>query len=164
MIPDKCRLIKFLLQRQNSKSVILDVCRQMLLPGQQARLPVISRVVDMLNQVYKTYLEAEMLALASETASQPDVYRRVIIDQSDMYTCVFSVLEDNVEIPYKFKVAVLIEYIRSLSQREIPVQPLSLWNLTHQHPSTQPCSPTPVHQFLQIMCLVTLQNPLLTYS
>ncbi|XP_053377581.1 regulator of MON1-CCZ1 complex-like isoform X2 [Mercenaria mercenaria] len=147
MIPDKCRLIKFLLQRQNSKSVILDVCKQMLLPGQQARLPVISRVVDMLNQGYKTYLDAEMQALASDSAAQPDVHRRVIIDQSDMYTNVFSVLEDNAEIPYKFKVAVLIEYIRSLSQRDIPVQhylyELIINILVHNNCFYQ------LHQFLQ---------------
>ncbi|KAL4226404.1 hypothetical protein ACF0H5_014387 [Mactra antiquata] len=122
MIPDKCRLIKLLLQRWNSKGVILDVFKQMLLPGQQARLPVISRIVDMLNQGYKTNLEAEMVALATDSASQTNIKRRVIIDQSDMYTNVFSVFEDNNEIPYKFKVAVLIEYIRSLSQRDIPVQ------------------------------------------
>jgi len=34
------------------------------------------------------------------------------------------------EIPYKFQVAVLIEYIRSLSQRDIPVQVLVLINLS----------------------------------
>ncbi|KAL4219050.1 hypothetical protein ACF0H5_021633 [Mactra antiquata] len=64
MISDKCRLIKLLLQRWNSKGLILDVFKQMLLPGQQARLPVISRIVDMLNQGYKTNLEAEMVALS----------------------------------------------------------------------------------------------------
>ena len=38
------------------------------------------------------------------------------------------------EIPYKFKVAVLIEYIRSLSQREIPVQvrTLGVFNFIQQ--------------------------------
>lgn len=38
----------------------------MLFPGQQARLTVISRVVDMLNQGYKTHLDAEMQALVSD--------------------------------------------------------------------------------------------------
>lgn len=66
MFKFQCRLIKLLLQRWNSKGVILNVCRQMLLPGQQARLPVISRIVDMLNQGYKTNLEAEIVALVGE--------------------------------------------------------------------------------------------------
>ena len=59
------RLVKFLLRRQNSKGVILQVCKQMLLPGQQARLPVISDIVDMLNAVYKIYLDTEMQMLVS---------------------------------------------------------------------------------------------------
>ncbi|XP_052778357.1 regulator of MON1-CCZ1 complex-like isoform X2 [Mya arenaria] len=148
MIPDKCRLIKFLLQRQKSKSVILQVCRQMLLPGRQSSLPIISKVMDMLNNGYKAYLEAEIVALASDSANQQELKKRVIIDQSDMYTNVFDeVFEDNEEIPYKFKVAVLIEYIRSLSQREIPVQhylyELIINILVHNNCFYQ------LHQFLQ---------------
>ena len=48
--------------------------------------------------------------------------RAVVIDQSDMFTHVFSVFEDHKDIKYKFMVAVLIEYIRSLNQYGIPVQ------------------------------------------
>ena len=51
------------------------------------------------------------------------------------------------EIPYKFKVAVMIEYIRSLSQRDIPVQhylyELIINVLVHNNCFYQ------LHQFLQ---------------
>ncbi|XP_052280303.1 regulator of MON1-CCZ1 complex-like isoform X2 [Dreissena polymorpha] len=147
MIPDKCRLVKFLLQRQKSKVVILDVFRQMLMPGMQVGLPVISRILDMLNDGYMQYLDQEIQALAIEPSSQQDPRDRVIIDQSDMYTNVFAVFEDNSKIPYKFKVAVLIEYIRSLSQRDIPVQhyvyELLINTLVHNNCFYQ------LHQFLQ---------------
>ncbi|KAL3868257.1 hypothetical protein ACJMK2_041088 [Sinanodonta woodiana] len=148
MIPDKCKLIKFLLQRGNSKSVILSVCRHMLLPGQQANLMVISRVYDMLNKVYKLFLDSEVQALASDIYHRQErVSRCVIIDQSDMYSNVFSIFEDNKDIPYKFRVAVLVEYIRSLSQQDIPVQhylyELVINILVHNNCFYQ------LHQFLQ---------------
>ncbi|KAK3612274.1 hypothetical protein CHS0354_010985 [Potamilus streckersoni] len=148
MIPDKCKLIKFLLQRGNSKSVILSVCRHMLLPGQQAPLMVISRVYDMLNKVYKLFLDSEVQALASDIYHRQErTSRCVIIDQSDMYSNVFSIFEDNKDIPYKFRVAVLIEYIRSLSQQDIPVQhylyELVINILVHNNCFYQ------LHQFLQ---------------
>ncbi|XP_078317417.1 regulator of MON1-CCZ1 complex-like [Crassostrea virginica] len=47
---------------------------------------------------------------------------KVVIDQSDMFTHVFSALEDNKNLKYKFMVAALIEYIRSLSENNITVQ------------------------------------------
>lgn len=57
--------MKFLLLRQESKPVILKVCRQMLLPGQQANLSVIAKVLDMLNKVYQKYLDKEVQLLVS---------------------------------------------------------------------------------------------------
>ncbi|XP_062507300.1 regulator of MON1-CCZ1 complex-like [Corticium candelabrum] len=45
-----------------------------------------------------------------------------VIDEADMYTYVLSIFESSsVKVDYKFIVAVLIEYIRSLSQHGIPV-------------------------------------------
>ena len=55
----QCKLIHFLLCRRDSKKVILSVCKQMLIPGQQVKLPVVSQAYDMLNQVYKAYRDAE---------------------------------------------------------------------------------------------------------
>ncbi|VDI81349.1 Hypothetical predicted protein [Mytilus galloprovincialis] len=122
MIPDKSRLMKLLLLRKDSKSVILSVCREMLKPGQQADLSTIAKILDMLNKVYQQHLEKEVLILAGEIPATDFNHAQVIVDQSEMYTHVFSEFEDNREIKYKFKVAVLIEYIRSLSQCNIPVQ------------------------------------------
>ncbi|XP_046571702.1 LOW QUALITY PROTEIN: regulator of MON1-CCZ1 complex-like [Haliotis rubra] len=150
MLPDKCKLIQFLLCRQESKMVILSVCRQMLVPGQQANLHTISQVYDMLNQVYKAYRDVESQAMAGEISSTAMTNmwkRKVIIDQSDMYTHVFSVFEDCKDIKYKFMVAVLIEYIRSLNQFNIPVQhylyELIINILVHNNCFYQ------LHQFLQ---------------
>lgn len=78
----------------------------------------------MLNQVYKTYLEIEvhMIPVEATPALTVGPRKKVTVDQSDMFTHVFSVFEEHKEIPYKFMVAVLIEYIRSLNQFLIPVQ------------------------------------------
>ena len=42
----------------------------MLMPGHQVSLPIISRIVDMLNMGYKKYLEAEVQALVSHRAPE----------------------------------------------------------------------------------------------
>lgn len=149
MLPDKMKLIQFLLNRGESKSVLLSVCRHMLIPGQQTSLSVISQVYDMLNQVYKSYLENEAHMMSVESTASPTTGSRskVIIDQSDMFTHVFAVFEEHKDIPYKFMVAVLIEYVRSLNQFTIPVQhflyELIINILVHNNCFYQ------LHQFLQ---------------
>ncbi|XP_033739671.1 regulator of MON1-CCZ1 complex-like [Pecten maximus] len=149
MIPDKCRLIKFLLQRTDSKAEILSVCRNMMVPGKQASLSTIASVLDMLNKVYHSHLESEINQLATDTQNRSTEPRRrqVIIDQSDAYTHVFSIFEDSKDMKYKFIVAVLIEYIRSLNQQGIPVQhylyELIINTLVHNNCCYQ------LHQFLQ---------------
>ncbi|CAI9721715.1 Regulator of MON1-CCZ1 complex [Octopus vulgaris] len=127
MIPNKLKLIEFLVLRKDSKLVLLSVCRQMLIPGHQATLVTIAQIYDMLNDVYKNYQEAETqyLVHSVDISSRPDPYQRsnkVILDQSDMYTHVFSVFENAKNISHKFMVAVLIEYIRSLNEHQINVQ------------------------------------------
>ncbi|XP_070554837.1 regulator of MON1-CCZ1 complex-like isoform X2 [Ptychodera flava] len=125
MIPDKCRLIDFLLLRSECKMVILSVCKQALVPGHQCNLSTISAIFDKLNQVYRNYLEQESQGFQ---AGEPGVVRsgrkrnQAVVDQSDMYTHVFSVFVDNKDVKHKFIVAVLMEYIRSLNQYQIPVQ------------------------------------------
>lgn len=147
MIPDKHVLAKFLLARDDSKRVILNVCRSMLSSESQATLSTISKVLDMLNKVYQDYLNSEIHVLAGDPPSKPDPAMKVVIDQSDMYTHVFSVFEDNKSIKYKFMVAVLIEYIRSLSENNITVQhylyELIINILVHNNCFYQ------LHQFLQ---------------
>ncbi|XP_028924175.1 regulator of MON1-CCZ1 complex isoform X1 [Ornithorhynchus anatinus] len=130
LLPDKGRLVDFLLQRKDCKPVILAVCSQMLSVSDRGTLPVIATVFDKLNSEYKKYLEAEQsYALAVETGqsrSSPLLKRPVrtqaVIDQSDMYTHVLSEFTEKKELPPKFITAVLMEYLRSLNQFQITVQ------------------------------------------
>ncbi|GFO37115.1 hypothetical protein PoB_006362000 [Plakobranchus ocellatus] len=141
MIPDKDRLIQFLLYRKDSKPVILSVCAQMLVPGHQASLQSLAKVYDLLNHTYKQYQELDTID------ASPISSRKVIVEQSDMFTHVFSVFEEYKDIKYKFMVAVLIEYIRSLNQFNISVQhylyELIINILVHNNCFYQ------LHQFLQ---------------
>ncbi|KAF4024912.1 hypothetical protein G4228_016922 [Cervus hanglu yarkandensis] len=130
LLPDKGRLVDFLLQRKECKVVILSVCSQMLTESDRATLPVIATVFDKLNQEYKKYLDAEqsytMAVEAGQSRSGPLLRRPVrtqaVVDQSDMYTHVLSVFTEKKETPHKFVIAVLMEYIRSLNQFQITVQ------------------------------------------
>ncbi|KAM7125809.1 regulator of MON1-CCZ1 complex isoform 3-T3 [Molossus nigricans] len=98
LLPDKGRLMDFLLQRKECKMVILSVCSQMLSEPDRASLPMIATVFDKLNHEYKRYLDAEqsyMMAVeAGQSRSSPLLRRPVrtqaVIDQSDMYTHVLS--------------------------------------------------------------------------
>nr|KAF6280359.1 regulator of MON1-CCZ1 [Pipistrellus kuhlii] len=130
LLPDKGRLMDFLLQRKECKRVILAVCSQMLSGPDRAALPVVATVFDKLNQECKRYLDAEQSYAAAAEAGQSrcsPLLRRpmrtqAVIDQSDMYTHVLSALTEKKETPPKFVVAVLMEYIRSLNQFQVPVQ------------------------------------------
>eukprot|EP00069_Balaena_mysticetus_P006228 bmy_05186T0 len=130
LLPDKGRLMDFLLQRRECKTVVLSVCSQMLTESDRATLPVIATVFDKLNQEYKKYLDAEQsytLALeVGQSRSGPLLRRPVrtqaVVDQSDMYTHVLSAFTEKKEMPQKFVIAVLMEYIRSLNQFQITVQ------------------------------------------
>ncbi|XP_023063553.1 regulator of MON1-CCZ1 complex isoform X4 [Piliocolobus tephrosceles] len=130
LLPDKGRLMDFLLQRKECKMVILTVCSQMLSESDRASLPVIATVFDKLNHEYKKYLDAEqsyaMAVEAGQSRSSPLLKRPVrtqaVLDQSDVYTHVLSAFVQKKEMPHKFVIAVLMEYIRSLNQFQIAVQ------------------------------------------
>ncbi|XP_053097706.1 regulator of MON1-CCZ1 complex isoform X2 [Pangasianodon hypophthalmus] len=130
LLQDKGKLMDFLLHRSDCKMVILSVCSQMLVGGEKGNLPVVATVFDKLNQVYKEYLEAEQaytLAMESGPSRFSNSYKRpvrtqAVIDQSDMYTHVFSAFTENKDVSHKFIIAVLMEYIRSLNQFQITVQ------------------------------------------
>ncbi len=151
MIPDKKRLVEMLLQRKDSKPVLLSVCTQMITPGQQATLSTISKVFDQLNNVYFKFLDSESQALLKDSpgskAELPRPRPTVVVDQSDMYTHVFSQFSDNKDMKYKFMVAVLVEYIKSLNHYQIPAQyylyELIINLLVHHNCFYQ------LHQFLQ---------------
>ncbi|XP_077126475.1 regulator of MON1-CCZ1 complex [Ranitomeya variabilis] len=155
LLTDKGRLMDFLLQRKDCKSVILSVCSQILSEKDRVSLPVIATVFDKLNCEYKKYLEAEhsytLAVESSQGRSNATVKRPVrgqaVIDQSDMYTHVLSVFTDLKEAPHRFIIAVLMEYIRSLNQCQIPVQhylyELVIKTLVHHNLFYM------LHQFLQ---------------
>nr|XP_046211712.1 regulator of MON1-CCZ1 complex-like isoform X1 [Oncorhynchus gorbuscha] len=130
LLQDKGKLMDFLLRRRDCKMVILSVCAQMLNGGDKGGLPVVATVFDKLNQVYKEYLEAEQTyTVATESgpsrgsaARERPVRKQAVIDQSDMYTHVLSSFSEKKDTSHKFRIAVLMEYIRSLNQVQITVQ------------------------------------------
>lgn len=97
--------------------------------GDKGNLSVVATVFDKLNQVYKEYLDAEQAYTVamesgpsrSSTTSKRPVRTQAVIDQSDMYTHVLSDFTEK-GVKHKFIIAVLMEYIRSLNQFQIPVQ------------------------------------------
>ncbi|TRY90255.1 hypothetical protein DNTS_005111 [Danionella cerebrum] len=129
LLQDKGKLMDFLLRRRDCKMVILSVCSQMLVGGDKGNLTVVATVFDKLNQVYKEYLDAEQAYSTamesgpsrSSTCKRP-VRTQAVIDQSDMYTHVLSSFSEKKGVKHKFIIAVLMEYIRSLNQFQIPVQ------------------------------------------
>ncbi|PIK38718.1 hypothetical protein BSL78_24451 [Apostichopus japonicus] len=154
MIPEKKRLIDFLLFRRDSKKVILSVIKSALMPGQQLGLATIAQMFDKFNTVCRSHLDFQQQSSTQfvEGAGKPipvHFYNggRILIQQPDLYTHVLSPCAENKEIPYKFIVAVLVEYIRSLNQYHIPVQhflyELIINTLVHHNCFYQ------LHQFLQ---------------
>ena len=117
MISSKDKAIDFLLFRNNGRDVILSICREALEPGQQYPLNVVSSIFDRLNVACK---------VASSTAhvqeQLPFKAERLVIDQKQVYTKVFAPFIDRKDLPYKFLVATVVEYIRSLHKLHIPVE------------------------------------------
>uniref|UniRef100_A0AAY4AUN9 Mic1 domain-containing protein n=1 Tax=Denticeps clupeoides TaxID=299321 RepID=A0AAY4AUN9_9TELE len=155
LLPDKGKLMDFLLRRRDCKMVILSVCSQMLVGDEKDSLPVVATVFDKLNQVYKDYLDAEQsytVAMESGPSRSSSLHKRpvrtqAVIDQSDMYTHVLSVFSERKDVSHKFIIAVLMEYIRSLNQFQITVQhylyELVIKTLVHHNLFYM------LHQFLQ---------------
>ena len=130
MIDDKGQLVDFLSLREESSSVLLSVCIQLLMPGRQASLGVVAVVFDKLNSVYHEFLQL----CAERTGAGPadnakDAYRfykwyrsQSVIDQSSMFDNVFTKVLSSKHVNEKFMMAVLVEYIRSLHFHQIPIE------------------------------------------
>ena len=114
MMTDKCALLQFLLMRDGGKEVILSVCRECLEPGRQANLGVLGGMFDLMNHAYKMSL--------TPAAAEPEKKYKVVITQKDVYTKVFVPHSDRKDMLYKFLVAVLVEYVRSLHKLQITVE------------------------------------------
>ncbi|XP_059977810.1 regulator of MON1-CCZ1 complex isoform X5 [Lagenorhynchus albirostris] len=118
LLPDKGRLMDFLLQRRECKTVVLSVCSQMLTESDRATLPVIATVFDKLNQEYKKYLDAEQsytLALeAGQSRSGPFLRRpartQAVVDQSDMYTHVLSAFAEKKHYLHELVIKTLVQH------------------------------------------------------
>ncbi|XP_074843389.1 regulator of MON1-CCZ1 complex isoform X2 [Carettochelys insculpta] len=118
LLPDKGKLMDFLLQRKECKTVILSVCSQMLSEPNRGTLAVIATVFDKLNHEYKKYLEAEqsytMVVEAGQSRSNPPLKRPVrtqaVIDQSDMYTHVLSVFTEKKHYLYELVIKTLVQH------------------------------------------------------
>lgn len=122
IISDKSLLVDFLLLRRNSKPLILRVCHDGVCSDCQLSLPVIAKIFDKLNYIYKQYSDAQKLeGTKGSSVNTGTLKHAAVVDQSDIYTHVFSVFENKKDNP-KFIVSVLLEYIRSLIQHQQYIQ------------------------------------------
>ncbi|XP_065092902.1 regulator of MON1-CCZ1 complex [Ochlerotatus camptorhynchus] len=119
LITDRIRLVEFLLQRTDGKPVLLNVLKEMMSTNYSGTmLPVIESVFNKLNSLYKTVLDSELqsqmalMSLSSKSQSQKHtVPPRVLIDQADMYTAVFSSITEAEQLG-----KILLLYLHSLAR------------------------------------------------
>lgn len=147
MMADKCQLLRFLLMRSNGKGVILSVCRDCLEPGRQVSLGIIGGMFDQINQASK----------AMHLSDGANSKYKVLISQRDIYARLFVPFSERTEMPYRFLVAAIVEYIRSLHKLQIPVEHFLfelLMNILIENKSFYQ-----LHQFLQYH-VITDSKPL----
>lgn len=117
--------VDFLLRRTRAKNILLTVIHELLSKQYSGtKLPIIEQIFDKINTTYKNELDNDLLrhmALPSSSKST-DLGRdsqsaRVLIDQNDMFSCVFSSLNDCTHFG-----RVLMLYIHSLVKHKITLQ------------------------------------------
>ena len=144
------RHVSFMLQRQNAKRALLESLLACCVNPVEVDLTSLGTCFDRINREYRLFIDKKLapnLALSaspfssSSTASQstaaaatPVVQSnlnqrpsKVILDQADIYTNIMSpLLEmatlDGSAITIKRVIAIVIEYLRSLEERQIPAQ------------------------------------------
>ena len=137
MMTDKCVFLQFLLMRKGGREVILQVFLDSLEPGRQSSLSVLGGMFDQISHAYKSVMAPDASSKKYE----------VLISQKDIYTQVFVPFVDRKDMPYKFLVAVAVEYIRSLNKLAIMVEHFLLemiMNLLIENKCYYP-----LHQFFQ---------------
>lgn len=130
MIEDKGKLTDFLLLRYGSKPVIVSVLNQMLTPGRQSSISIISQIFDKINGVYAEFLELNSTGTTQVSESMKEneltgkwFQKQSVLEQKNMYSAVFAGLVERDDlVGQKFIIAVLLEYVRSLNQFKIPVE------------------------------------------
>ncbi|XP_063993952.1 regulator of MON1-CCZ1 complex isoform X2 [Diachasmimorpha longicaudata] len=130
LIDDKVQLVEFLLQRKNSKQILLQLLQSYVndLPITLAEMPPI---FDKLNDIYRNHLEHEIQSQMgtplqnvskSPSNTSENFAFKALIDQSDIYSHILSKFSSGEIIEPKMIIWVLLEYIRSLTEHGIPVQ------------------------------------------
>ncbi|XP_039284378.1 regulator of MON1-CCZ1 complex-like [Nilaparvata lugens] len=137
LITDKCWLLNFLMLRSNSKEIIMKVIKSVIddMTINGNALQLLGSLFDQVNAVYRRVLEVRLMkqmgsptqdiavsSLATFTEVTPENY----VDQFDMYVHLFSKFTEQTEadnqVPMSRRlVAILVEYFRSLTDLQIPI-------------------------------------------
>lgn len=125
-IRDPCKLVSFLQQREGAKRVLLDVLLH-LLSQPNTKLKTVGDIFDLLNHEYRQHMENTLqqnLALPVTVSGSVSLkpVAKVIIDQADLYTNLFSLLVEMKEMPLKRLTAIMMQFYRSLGEFDIPAQ------------------------------------------
>jgi len=139
-VPNLPSLVAFLQQREGAKMILVDVLLERCLASDGASIRAIGAAFDHVNQEYRRHLDQVMqnnLALPAssfpasafksysagqQTSANKQPMARTVLEQSDLYTNVFTVLAENREVGLKRVLAIVMEYYRSLSANQIPPQ------------------------------------------
>ncbi|KAL1124722.1 hypothetical protein AAG570_001345 [Ranatra chinensis] len=128
---DKNKLTSFLLLRSDSERVIAYMLEHML-EKRDKSMTELGSIFDQINAVYRSYLELNlhsqmsMPVNMSKIEDKKVVVFKTVIDQSFMFSHVFSKLEDKINNDSNWKESrfvtwALLEYIRSLVDFQITV-------------------------------------------
>ena len=139
-VPTLPSLVAFLQQREGAKMILVDVFLDRCLAPDGASIRTIGAAFDLVNQEYRRHLDQVMqnnLALPAssftatafksysagqQTGTNKQPMAKAVLEQSDLYTNVFSIVAANQEVGLKRVLAILMEYYRSLSANQIPPQ------------------------------------------
>ncbi|KAI2801546.1 hypothetical protein BLOT_011100 [Blomia tropicalis] len=118
-------LIDFLLLRKNSKSIILKVCRNVVKMSKEHNQNPIGNLSLLFNKLNLAYKESTSENNQSALQADSFDYLRhkiaVTIDQRDMLTHFFEFFEED-KITKNLGIAIIFEYITSLSSHKITIQ------------------------------------------
>jgi len=139
-IPDKRKVVDVLSRRINAKSLLLTCIRNAV--HDATPIQTIASIFDMLSKILHQYHklneskksqkrntqpseDSGFVTLGEDVSSSidPRIDWKTVVDQSDIYKYVFAPVEDDKGLDFKFVVAVVTEYIRSLNFEQILVEP-----------------------------------------
>ena len=121
--PDFSKMVRFLQERAGAKFVLLEVFHQRCLAS-MFDIQSLGAGFDLVNQQYRRHLDNEMqqnMALPPK-AIHGTTTTKIILDQADFYSNIFSPLMTHPDMSLKRLISILIEYYRSLEQVSVPAQ------------------------------------------